>query len=123
MSTYSVNNREIDKKERIWGMLCHLTALLGITGVPFGHIFGPLIIWLLKKNEYQFVNEQGKESLNFQLSMTIYTLISALLIFIKIGFILIIVLATINMILVIIASVKANSGETYQYPFKIRFIR
>ena len=123
MSTYAVNNRELDKKERTWGMLCHLTALLGITGVPFGHIFGPLIIWLLKKNDYPFVDEQGKESLNFQLSMTVYTLISALLIFIKIGFILIIVLATVNLVLVIIASVKANSGETYQYPLKFRFIR
>ena len=123
MSTYAVNNRELDKKERTWGMLCHLTALLGITGVPFGHIFGPLIIWLLKKNDYPFVDEQGKESLNFQLSMTVYTLISALLIFIEIGFILIIVLATVNLVLVIIASVKANSGETYRYPLKFRFIR
>ena len=123
MSTYAVNTRELDKKERTWGMLCHLTALLGITGVPFGHIFGPLIIWLLKKNDYPFVDEQGKESLNFQLSMTVYTLISALLIFIKIGFILIIVLATVNLVLVIIASVKANSGETYRYPLKFRFIR
>ena len=123
MSTYSVNSRELDKKERTWGMLCHLTALLGITGVPFGHIFCPLIIWLLKKNDYPFVDEQGKESLNFQLSMTVYTLISALLIFIKIGFVLIIVLATVNLVLVIIASVKANSGETYQYPLKFRFIR
>lgn len=123
MTAYSEHNKDIDRKERIWGILCHLTALLGITGLPFGHILGPLIIWLLKKNEYQFVNEQGKESLNFQLSMTVYTLISALLIFIKIGLILIIVLATVNLILVIIASVKANSGETYRYPFAIRFIR
>jgi len=74
-------------------MLCHLTALLGIIGIPFGNIVGPLIIWLLKKNVYPFVNEQGKESLNFQISMTIYALAAALLILIKIGFFLLFIIA------------------------------
>lgn len=115
--------KAIQKKARMWGMLCHLTALLGITGIPFAHLFGPLIVWLLKKNQHPFINEQGKESLNFQLSMTIYTLIAALLIFIKIGIVLFVVLAMLNLILVMIASFKANNGETYHYPLKIRFIR
>ena len=74
-------------------MLCHLTALLGIIGIPFGNIVGPLIIWLLKKNVYPFVNEQGKESLNFQISMTIYALAAALLILIKIWFFLLFIIA------------------------------
>jgi len=115
--------RNDEKQARIWGMLCHLTALVGITGLPFGHILGPLIVWLLKKNAYPFVNEQGKESLNFQLSMTIYAFVAVLLIYVKIGLILIFVLVIINLILVIIASVKAFNGETYLYPFKIRLIK
>lgn len=86
MQENTVLHKNDDKQARIWGMLCHLTALLGIIGIPFGNIVGPLIIWLLKKNVYPFVNEQGKESLNFQISMTIYALAAALLIFIKIGF-------------------------------------
>lgn len=111
-----------DKKARTWGMLCHLTALLGFIG-PLLNIFGPFVVWLMKKNDYPFVNEQGKESMNFQISMTIFTLLAALLIVIKIGFILIFVIGVINVVLVIIASIKTSNGESYQYPFKIRFIK
>jgi uncharacterized protein len=115
--------KEEDQQARIWGMLCHLTALFGMIGIPFGNIFGPLIIWLVKKNQYPYVNEQGKESLNFQLSMTIYAIAAALLIFIKIGMTLLLILAGINFILVILASIKTFQGETYIYPFKMQFIK
>lgn len=114
---------EEDKQARIWGMLCHLTALIGMIGIPLGNVLGPLIIWLVKKNTYPFVNEQGRESLNFQLSMTIYAIAAALLIFVKIGMPLLLLVAGINFILVIIASIKAFNGETYTYPLAIRLIR
>jgi hypothetical protein len=116
-------NNEVDKQARIWGMLCHLTALLGMIGIPFGNVLGPLIIWLVKKNTYPFVNEQGRESLNFQLSMTIYAIAAALLIFVKIGMPLLLLVAGINFILVLIASIRAFNGETYTYPLAIRLIR
>ena len=116
-------NNEEDKQARIWGMLCHLTALLGMIGIPFGNVLGPLIIWLVKKNAYPFVNEQGRESLNFQLSMTIYAIAAALLIFVKIGMPLLLLVAGINFILVIIASIRAFNGETYTYPLAIRLIK
>lgn len=122
MSENIVKENE-EKQARIWGTLCHLTALVAITGVPFGHILGPLVIWLLKKNQYPFVNDQGKESLNFQLSMTLYAFVAALLIFFKIGTILLFVLVTVNLLLVIIASVRAFNGEAFCYPYKIRFIK
>ena len=112
-----------EKQARIWGTLCHLTALIVMTGIPFGHILGPLVVWLLKKNRYPFVNDQGKESLNFQLSMTLYAFVAALLIFVNIGAIMLFGLVVGNLILVIIASVKAFNGETFHYPFKIRFIK
>jgi uncharacterized Tic20 family protein len=119
----SVFQRSEDKQVRIWGMLCHATALIGIIGIPFGNIAGPLIIWLLKKNTNTFVDEQGRESLNFQLSMTIYALFGALLFLMKMGMFLLLLIAGINFILVVIASIKTLNGESYTYPFKIQFIK
>jgi hypothetical protein len=116
-------NTEEDKQARIWGMLCHLSALLGMIGIPLGNVLGPLIIWLVKKNTYPFVNEQGRESLNFQLSMTIYAIAAALLIFVKIGMPLLLLVAGINFILILIASIRAFNGETYTYPLAIRLIK
>jgi hypothetical protein len=118
----SVKNNE-ESQERIWGMLCHLTALLGLVGIPFGNIFGPLLVWLYKKKAYAMVDKQGRESLNFQLTMTILVLIAALLIYLKIGMMLIFVLASINVVLVLIASVQSYRGETFRYPFRIRFLK
>jgi uncharacterized Tic20 family protein len=119
-----MNMAEIsNKQEKTFGMLCHLTALVSLLGVPFGHILGPLVMWLLKKNDYPFVNEQGKESLNFQISMTIYGAVSALLVFVVVGIVLLIGLAITDLILVIIASIRASNGESYRYPLTIRFIK
>ena len=115
--------RTDDKQVLIWGMLCHATALIGIIGIPFGNIAGPLIIWLLKKNTNTFIDQQGKESLNFQLSMTIYALFAALLFLMKMGMFFLLIIAGINFILVVLASIKALNGESYTYPFKIQFIK
>jgi uncharacterized Tic20 family protein len=110
-------------QEQNWGMLCHLSALIGLLGVPFGNLLGPLVVWLLKRNEFPFVDEQGKESLNFQLSMTIYSVVSAVLILIAIGIFLLIGLVIADLVLVVIASVKISNGKSYRYPFTIRFIK
>jgi len=112
-----------EKKAQTWGMLCHLTALAAFIGIPFGHLIGPLVIWLIKKNDYAFVDEQGKESLNFQISMTIYAIVSGILCFVFIGFVLLIVLLVVELVLVIIASVKVSNGQAYRYPFTIRFLK
>ena len=112
-----------DKQSNTWGMLCHLTALALFTGIPLGNVAGPLIIWLIKKDEFPFVDEQGKESLNFQISMTIYTIGAAILCSVLIGFVLFPALIVTNLVLVVVASMKANTGEPYRYPFTIRFIK
>lgn len=114
---------EEEKKARLWGMLCHLTALSILIGLPFGNILGPLVIWLIKRNEIPFVDEQGKESLNFQISIMIYALVAALLILLIVGIFLLIGLAVFSTVMVIIASIKANDGESYRYPVTIRFIK
>jgi uncharacterized Tic20 family protein len=91
--------------------------------VPLGHVLGPLIIWLIKKDEYAIVDDQGKESLNFQISITIYFIIAGILCFVLIGFVLLPLLAIGGIVLVIIAATRAYKGEYYRYPYTIRFIK
>jgi len=112
----------MSKDERTWGMFCHLIAFSGFI-IPFGSIFGPLVIWLIKKDEMPFVDDQGKESLNFQLTMLIAFIISFILVFVLIGFILMGILLIYEIIVLIIASIKANDGVKYRYPYVIRFIK
>jgi len=112
-----------EKQVHLWGMFCHLAALLGFIGVPFGNIIGPLVVWLIKREDDPFIDEQGKESLNFQISMTIYGVVAALLVFVVVGIVLLIAVGLADLILVIIASVKTSNGEYYRYPCTIRFIK
>ena len=111
-----------DKEERTWGMFCHLVVFLGLI-IPFASIIGPLVIWMIKRDEMPFVEDQGKESLNFQITMMLATIVSALLMFVLIGFVLIFVVIIFQFIVVIIASIKANEGVYYRYPLSIRFIK
>ena len=114
---------EPKKDERMWGMLCHLTALVFLIGIPFGNILGPLVIWLLKRHDMPLVDEEGKEALNFQISMTIYFIVSALLCFVLIGFLFMVPLIIANLIFTIIAAVKTSDGGKYRYPLAIRFFK
>lgn len=117
-----------------WAMGCHLAALAFFVGVPFGNILGPLVVWLIKKDQYEIVDQQGKEALNFQISMTIYAIIGGALAFITtitlilapIAFILwmmLVALALLDLVFIILATVKVSNGEAYRYPLTIRFIK
>jgi uncharacterized protein len=112
----------VPKPDRTWDVLCHVSALAGFI-IPLGNIIGPLIIWLIKKQELPSVDAHGKESLNFQISVSIYMLVSVVLMLVLIGFLLMIVVAIGAIVLIIIASVKAGNGEFYRYPLTIRFIK
>jgi uncharacterized protein len=109
-------------QERTFAMLCHLSALSALIGIPFGNIIGPLIFWLVKRDEFPLVDDQGKESLNFQISITIYAVVSAILVLLVIGIALLIALGIFWLVMVIVASVKANEGQAYRYPITIRFL-
>ena len=113
---------QLEPQERTFGMLCHLLAFAGYIGIPFGNIIGPLVMWLIKKDESAFVDYHGKESLNFQISLTIYSLVCIPLCFIIIGIFLLIGLLVFGVVQIILASIKANDGQPYQYPLCIRFI-
>lgn len=116
-----VEIRQLSSDERTFGMLCHLAALAGFV-IPFGHIIGPLIIWAIKKEEFEWVDKNGKEALNFQISMTIYTIVSAIMILVLIGIFFLVALGILNLIFIIMASIKTNNGEEFSYPLAIRFI-
>ena len=110
------------KQERTWAMFCHLGALAGYI-IPFGNIIAPLIIWLVEKEESKLVDRQGKESLNFQISIVIYCAVAVPLILLLIGIPLLLALGIFDLVMVIIAAVKTNSGEDFRYPLCIRFIK
>ena len=110
-----------DKDARTWGMLCHLSALTGLFTLV-GFVVGPLVVWLLKKDEMPFVDDQGKEALNFQITMALIFCVCWVLMFVVIGLLLMPILGLVNVILVIVATIKANNGERYRYPFALRLI-
>jgi uncharacterized Tic20 family protein len=105
-----------------WAMFAHLAALAGYF-IPVGNILGPLIVWMIKKDQMPFVDDQGKEALNFQISMSIYILISILAICIVIGIVTAIAFGIATLVYSIIAAMQANKGEYYRYPMTIRFIK
>ncbi|MFZ5647113.1 MAG: DUF4870 domain-containing protein [Bacillota bacterium] len=109
-------------QDKTWAMFCHLGGFCGYF-IPFGNIIVPLILWLVKKDEFPFVDYHGKEALNFNISMTIYAAVSLLLGIVLIGFVLLLVLLILDIVFIIMATVEANKGGYYRYPLTIRFIR
>jgi len=113
----------LSNTDKNWGMLCHISSLAGMLVGGFGTWIGPLVIWLLKKDEIAFVDDQGKESLNFQITCFIAGLIGALTVIIGVGLIILLAVAILWLVFTIIASVKASEGIAYRYPFAIRLIK
>lgn len=107
---------------RKWALIAHLSGFLGCL-IPFGSLIGPLLVWQLKKDQDVFIDDQGKEAMNFQISVAIAALLCVLLMVIVIGFLLIWVVIIGAVILMIIAAIKANEGKAYRYPFCWRIIK
>ena len=117
------DSEAVGKDARTWGMFCHLAGLFGYVFPVFGNIVGTLVLWQLKKEDYPFVDAQGKEALNFQISMTIYAFVSALLMFLCVGVFLLAAVGIVDLVFLLIAAVKANNGQQYRYPLTIRLIK
>ncbi|MCF8267662.1 MAG: DUF4870 domain-containing protein [Ignavibacteriales bacterium] len=117
-----MNEITMSRDERLWGMLTHLSAFAFFI-IPFGNIIGPLVIWLIKKEEYAFVEEQGKESINFQITVTIAIGISVMLIFFLIGIIMLLATVITGFIFVVQASIRSNDGLPFRYPYSIKIIK
>lgn len=105
--------------------LAVIMHLLGFAGFvfPFGNILGPLILWLVKRNDSTYLDRVGKEVLNFQISYAIYGMVAGALCFVLIGFIILPILGLLWIIFMIIAAVKTSNGEEYKYPFTIRLLQ
>ncbi|GGQ28209.1 DUF4870 domain-containing protein [Shewanella litoralis] len=113
---------EVTKPARDIGLLIHAASFAGYV-FPLGSVLGPLIVWLMKRDEYEFANQCGKNCLNFKLSLIIYAMISAVLILVGVGVLLLAALALLDIICTIIAIVKASDGIAYQYPLSIKFLK
>ncbi len=111
-----------ESEARQWALYCHLAAfaVYVIPAVGIMNVLGPFIVWNIKKDQSEFVNEQGKESINFQLSMTIYSLLLAPLCLI--GLPLIGITWLLSIVMPIIAGMAAQKGEHYRYPLTLRVI-
>jgi len=108
--------KEQNKDARTMGMLCHLLGLLSC-------FISPLIIWIGKKDEYEFVDEHGKQALNFQITVAIGYAVAALTWLLCVGIFIGVAVGICDIIFCIIAAIKANNGERYRYPICIRFIK
>jgi len=107
---------------RTWCILAHATALVGFLVPVAGHIVGPLIVWLAKRQDSPEIDAHGKESMNFQISMLIWNVIAGILCLVLIGIPILILLHILNIIFVIVASIQASEGKLYRYPLAIRLI-
>ncbi|GBD85557.1 hypothetical protein BMS3Abin02_01966 [bacterium BMS3Abin02] len=110
----------VGQEAKNWAVVAHLAALVNIVGIP--SVIGPLVVWLLKKDEDPFIDYHGKEALNFNISFLIYGIVSGLLILVAIGLVLLPVVLITWLVLVIIGAVRTSNGEYYRYPLTIRLV-
>lgn len=106
--------------ERLWAMLAHLLTFAGWALIGAGNWIPPLVIWLAKKDQSAFVADQAKESLNFQVAVLVVLGIAALLNFVVlgacIGVPLMVAAVVADIVLVLVASMRAHEGVRYRYP-------
>jgi uncharacterized Tic20 family protein len=102
--------------EKNLALIMHVLSLVGFS------LIGPLIVWLVKKDESAFINAQGRELLNFQLSFLIYAIVCIPLCFVLIGIPLLIIVGLASFILTIIGLVKATEGKIYRFPATIKML-
>ncbi|AGX05084.1 hypothetical protein B14911_23017 [Bacillus sp. NRRL B-14911] len=102
--------------ERLMASLIYISSL-------FTTFLGPLIIWLLKKDDSELVNYHGKEYFNFLISYGVYSIISTVLMIVLIGFITIWIVGALALVFTIVAAVKAYEGNEYRIPLVFRLIK
>jgi uncharacterized Tic20 family protein len=113
----------LTENERTWGMLAHLSALVGVAVPLFGCVLGPLVVWLGRRDQSTFVEAQAKEALNFNISVFLAAIVCSLLMLVFIGFILGAALFIAWLVMTLIAAIKASEGIAYRYPFSLRLVK
>lgn len=112
---------DVSNDERTCGILVQAVAFTGLV-VPFANIIGPLVIWLLKKEESRFVDENGKQSLNFQSTCSVIIFVATLTLFVGVRLILVPLMGLAWLVLVVLGTVTASNGEVYDYPLAIDLV-
>lgn len=102
--------------DKTLGIVMHLLCIVGFP------VIGPLIIWLMKKDQSPYLDAQGRELLNFQISYFIYALISMVLVAVLIGIVMLIAVGVASLVFTIIGIVKASEGQVYRFPLCIRML-
>ncbi|MEX2598035.1 MAG: DUF4870 domain-containing protein [Dehalococcoidia bacterium] len=119
-------NSEISPQEmetRRWAALLHASALAGyFIPIPFGTVVLPLILWLVKKNDLPALDEHGKAAVNFQITMAIAAIVSVILMFVLIGFLLLPAVAIYALVEIILNAIRASNGESPNYRISLRLL-
>ncbi len=119
---------EENNDARTYGSMCHVIALSGLL-IPFGDLLGPLLVWLLRRGAMPFVDHHGKESLNFQLTISLAwllclpALLSGIDGLVLAGAITLVLVTVLDVMFVIIASLQSAKGEWYRYPVRLPLLR
>jgi uncharacterized Tic20 family protein len=111
-----------EQQARQWAMFLHLSQLAGYI-IPLVGLIAPIVIWQMKKDEYPILDEHGKAVVNWIISELIYGAICFVLVFIVIGFPMLMVLGILAVVFPIIGGIKANNGELWHYPMAINILK
>jgi len=114
---------DVTQDEKNMALLVHLLAFSILLSIPFANILGPLVLWLIKKDQSVYIDYHGKEAINFQISCTIYGIVGVILAFLLIGIPLLLALSIFWLIFVIIAAVRAANGEYFRYPLTLPLLK
>lgn len=112
-----------EKDARQWAAITHASALVGLLGNGIGFLLAPLLIWLIKRNDHPFLDDQGKEAVHFQITMLLAAIVGGILTVVLVGFVILLAVAILAVIMPIVAAIKASEGERYRYPLTLRLIK
>lgn len=120
-----LSSKEASSEEKNWAMISHIAAFVALVPlVPvIGMVLGPLVVWLLKKEDMPLVAQNGVEALNFNISMFIAYCVAFILCFILIGIPILVGLIIFHFIVTILAAIKASEGGVYKYPFSMKLVK
>ena len=113
----------VTEQEKTWATIVHIAGFFGYIMPALGAVLGPLLVWLLKKEGMPFVEEQGREAINFNITCLLASLVCLPLCMVVIGYPLLLIVGGYWLIFTIIAAIKVNRGEAYKHPFVLRLIR
>jgi uncharacterized protein len=111
------------ENERTWGMLAHLSALVGLVMPMIGNVLGPLFVSLARGDQSPFVAAHAKEALNFNITVTLAAVVCALLMLVFVGFLLLCALFIVWLVMTLVAAIRASEGAAYHYPFSLKLVK